>query len=295
MIRSTLVFFLVLIGSAVTICAQRLECFLSVDSSISSYIKEWQDADAVAMRVRNTTDSTIHFVIETTVALDGHALATTAHGKRRFWSMSAGQERVFHCADLLPLQSVYFTDRTRMDRTTGRITVKGDMRVCVAVLDTLTIRSYALPMCVQRTIIPYTEPECELPANQSVVAAGTPVHLSWKAVAPLPRHTEYRLRIYQCDSAQFVAQAVRTNDAILDTALVNSTRADWLPPKQNATMQNSSIRYAWHVFASDGKGTEYGMSTGYSAPAEFSVSGTRINKKLRGGSSSKKTSSKHGK
>ncbi len=268
MLRNAVVFFLSIIAISASLSAQALECTLTVDSAVSSYIKEWTEADAVRLHVRNTKDVPLHFVIETTVALDGHALVTTAHGKRVHLQMLPGEVRVFHCDELLPLRSAYFTDRTRMDRTTGRITVKGDLRICVAVLDTLTVRSYAKPMCIKRTVVPYTEAECESPVLQSVLPAKTPVRISWKSVVPVPRHAEYRVRIYACDSSQYLAQAVRTNEAVLDTVIVNATAFAWSPPARP-----TDTRYAWQVYASDGKGTEYGMSTGYSIPSEFTVRG----------------------
>ncbi len=131
MLRNAVVFFLSIIAISASLSAQALECTLTVDSAVSSYIKEWTEADAVRLHVRNTKDVPLHFVIETTVALDGHALVTTAHGKRHLLQMQPGEVRVFHCEELLPLRSAYFTDRTRMDRTTGRITVKrGSAHLC---------------------------------------------------------------------------------------------------------------------------------------------------------------------
>lgn len=274
MVRSVVVFFLVGLIVQCALLSQTLDCRLDVDSSLSSYIKEWTEANAVRLSVRNTKDVPVIFVIETTIALDGHALITTAHGERVRWTLQPGEQRVYGCADLLPLKSVYFTDRTRMDRTTGRITVQGDLRVCVAVLDTLTVRSFAKPMCVQRTVTPYVESECLMPLQQQVLPANTRVRLTWKSVLPEPPHVEYRLRIYACDSSQFLAQAVRTNNPELDTVVTNTTQVLWMPPP-NAL----NTRYAWHVYSSDGKGTEYGMTTGYSLPSEFTVRGNRYRNK----------------
>ncbi|MFM8179928.1 MAG: hypothetical protein ACKOAG_12215 [Candidatus Kapaibacterium sp.] len=268
MLRNTVAFFLVLLSCSLFLRAQVLESELRVDTSVSSYIKEWTDADAVRLHVRNQGADSVRFVIETTVAVDGHALVTTAHGKRVHMTMGPGESRLFHCRELLPLRSVYFTDRNRMDRSTGRITVKGDLRICVALLDTLTVRSYAKPICLQRSVTPYAEAQCLTPAADASLPTRTSVALTWTPVLPAPPHVAYRVRIYACDSAQFLAQAVRTNDPVVDTVIVDAVRLEWLPP---VTKQDT--RYAWHVYSSDGKGTEYGMSTGYGMPSEFTVRG----------------------
>ena len=262
--RRVLLIFLALLLGEIPLVGQIVRCTVSVDSSISSYIREWTDADAVRVTTVNTTDSALHVVIETTVALDGHVIATTAHGVRDRFMLAPHEERVFHCYELLPLRTTYFTDRVRMDRSTGRILVRGDLRICVALLDTATVRSYAKPICIQRSVIPYTQSTLLQPSMSSTVASSSTVAFRWTSVQPLPRQAAYRLRVYACDSAQFLAQAVRTNEPVVDTTLLNQTEYLWTPPSNV-----HDVRYAWHVFCSNGKGMEYGTTTGYSEPAEF--------------------------
>jgi hypothetical protein len=185
--------------------------------------------------------------------------------------------------DVVQLQSLRFTGSTAQAiNQTGRLP-QGSYLLSVQIVEASTLA----PLSVEQTrpflVSSYQLPILMQPMQDQVLQptiAQQVITFRWTPLSPQPtqQRISYQLQVWEVQDAQTPMQAFRSNQPLLNQAVVGVTQYIWQPRlHMGDSAQHRQFVWTIQTLDTDGLGINNGVGDGRSEPAWFSVGSLKNN------------------
>jgi hypothetical protein len=243
-----------------------LDVRLQLDSVLSSYIAEWQQA---TLELENRSERTIRCIPRVVVTKAGKILARTRLPRTRVWKLSPGERLHLRGGEIWG-ELLFPDDPRHLDPRWKALGDTGTITVCIHVTDSVGVEHFTAPVCVERHVLAYQLPIPLAPVLSDTFRVTrrtrTTVYFHWMPVLPVRPGTCYIMRCFALPDSLTIAEAVRVQSPLVERRVCNATTLQWHPHHL------PEGRYVWTIRAVDEQ-SELPLATsdGYSLPAVFTV------------------------
>jgi hypothetical protein len=185
--------------------------------------------------------------------------------------------------DVVQLQSLRFTGSTAQAiNQTGRLP-QGSYQLSIQVVDAVTLAPLSEEQTRPFLVSSYQLPILMQPLQDQVLQpniAQQVITFRWTPLSPQPtqQRISYQLQVWEVQAGQTPMQAFRSNQPLLNQAVVGVTQYIWQPRLyMGDSAQHRQFVWTIQTLDTDGLGINNGVGDGRSEPAWFSVGSLKNN------------------